>query len=227
MKIKLCENTKNVEKIEKFLDRNLRKVDIEIKGCIGMCKNCEKHVVAKVDGKEIIADSAYGLLKEIRKILKKEDKLDLLRDEELKDAKKEHKAEKSDKDKDKDKDKARQKDKGKDKGKEKGKDKVDNLALEDSVDEAPELYEEEIEAKIVGDQIVLTVPSAEFSLDHMKISLNFGSFGDQNSTYEIVRAKPTADEAAQAVQAKKEAERASVMTFKAPELLGETKEKDR
>ena len=271
MKVNLCKNTKNVDKVEKYLDKNLKKVDIEVKGCIGMCKDCKKNVVAKVDGKEIVADSAYGLLKEIRKVLKKEEKLNLRKEEEMAKSKKKLKEELLDKAKGKDKAKAKEKakDKEKAKGKEKSKDKEKAKGKEKSKDKAKakdkekgkdkdkkkaeliaEMMElidiitedididtedmdldkedidsgnEDIKAKIVGDEIVLTVPTAQFSMDKMKISVNFGSFDDQNSTYEVIRVTPTDEAKAAHQEAKQITEKASVLTFKTPELLGESK----
>lgn len=82
---------------------------------------------------------------------------------------------------------------------------------------------EDIKAKIVGDEIVLTVPTAQFSMDKMKISVNFGSFDDQNSTYEVIRVTPTDEAKAAHQEAKQITEKASVLTFKTPELLGESK----
>ncbi len=259
MKVNLCKNTKNVDKVEKYLDKNLKKVDIEVKGCIGMCKDCKKNVVAKVDGKEIVADSAYGLLKEIRKVLKKEEKLNLRKEEEMAKSKKKLKEELLDKAKGKDKAKAKEKakDKEKAKGKEKSKDKAKAKDKEKGKDkdkkkaeliaEMMELIDiitedididtedmdlekedidsgnEDIKAKIVGDEIVLTVPTAQFSMDKMKISVNFGSFDDQNSTYEVIRVTPTDEAKAAHQEAKQITEKASVLTFKTPELLGESK----
>lgn len=253
MKVNLCKNTKNVDKVEKYLDKNLKKVDIEVKGCIGMCKDCKKNVVAKVDGKEIVADSAYGLLKEIRKVLKKEEKLNLRKEEEMAKSKKKLKEELLDKAKGKDKakakekakDKEKSKDKAKAKDKEKGKDKdkkkaeliaemmelIDIITEDIDIDtedmdldkEDIDSGNEDIKAKIVGDEIVLTVPTAQFSMDKMKISVNFGSFDDQNSTYEVIRVTPTDEAKAAHQEAKQITEKASVLTFKTPELLGESK----
>lgn len=237
MKVNLCKNTKNVDKVEKYLDKNLKKVDIEVKGCIGMCKDCKKNVVAKVDGKEIVADSAYGLLKEIRKVLKKEEKLNLRKEEEMAKSKKKLKEELLDKAKSKDKAKAKDKEKGKDKDKKKAELIAEMMELIDIITEDIDIDtedmdlekedidsgNEDIKAKIVGDEIVLTVPTAQFSMDKMKISVNFGSFDDQNSTYEVIRVTPTDEAKAAHQEAKQITEKASVLTFKTPELLGESK----
>lgn len=98
MKISLCKNNKNVKHTKEFLERNLRKIKIEEKGCLHNCSECKKKVIANVDGKDISGKNEYELLKEIKKILKKNDMLDLLT-EEIKEKAKEVKEEKEKKDK--------------------------------------------------------------------------------------------------------------------------------
>lgn len=222
MKISLCKHSKDVEKTAKFLERNLRKVDIEIKGCIGQCDDCAHNTVAKIDGKDIMAKDAYGLLKEIRKILKKKDKLDLLDEAAMKAMKLEMKG--KDKDKDKDKDKAKAKEKGKDKKKDSDLNRA--VTEQDSPDSISDQAEpaaavEPIEARIVGDQVILTVPNEQFSLDNMQISLNVGTFGGQNSTYEVRKVEKTPDERIQEQEKARDAEKATIMTFSVPDPLSD------
>lgn len=224
MKISLCKHSKDVEKTAKFLERNLRKVDIEIKGCIGQCDDCAHNAVAKIDGKDIMAKDAYGLLKEIRKILKKKDKLDLLDEAAMKAMKLEMKGKDKDKDKDKDKAKAKEKEKGKDKKKDSDLNRA--VTEQDSPDSISDQAEpaaavEPIEARIVGDQVILTVPNEQFSLDNMQISLNVGTFGGQNSTYEVRKVEKTPDERIQEQEKARDAEKATIMTFSVPDPLSD------
>ena len=175
MKIILCEDTRDVEKVAKLLDRNLRKVNIEIKKFPPEYEKFkDTEVVARVDGKVMHSTSAYGLLKEIRKFLKKQDKMNLLDKSEMKKSKKEFKAEK-----------------------EQGKDTFGKE--QKNMDSEKKKNKEEglrvIKANVDGDRIILEAPNEKFSLDDMKISVNFGDFGQENSTYEVVKQKEQAIDA--------------------------------
>lgn len=199
MKIILCENSRDADKTARLLDRNLPKVKIIVKECPeAFEKYKDSQVVAKVDGKLLLADNAYGLLKEIRKFLKKEDKTDLLDEAEMKKAKKDHKAQKEHKEhkehkKNKDhkngekldeklkKNKLKKEQPGKEQEETMDKDQMNRNESEVMGDKA------EIKATIQGDRIVLDAPNEQFSLDDMKISVNFGKFGQENSTYEVLK----------------------------------------
>lgn len=212
MKISLCKNNKGRKKTQDFLERNLRKVKIEEKDCIHMCSDCKKKIVAIVDGKELTAKDDYELLKEIKKILKKTDKLDLLAEEiktEIKVKADKAKADKDKSDKDKtDKKKAGKKRKSSKKAKaahedDQADEEVEDVASDDvfevtyDEDQAAELIEDqaaelpedssEIKAQVKGDELILTLPNETYSLDNLKITVNFGSFGTSDSTYEVVR----------------------------------------
>ncbi len=169
MKIILCEDTRDVEKVAKLLDRNLRKVTIEFKKCPPEYdKYKDTEVVAKVEGKVMHSPNAYGLLKEIRKFLKKEDKLDLLDKSEMKKVKKEFKAEQE-----------REKEK-----------REQNLGGTEPAEKGTGLDDgQAITANLAGDRIILDAPNEQCSLEDLKISVNFGEFGQENSTYEVVKEK--------------------------------------
>lgn len=192
MKISLCKNNKGNKKTKEFLERNLRKVKIDEKDCLGMCSDCKKKVVAIVDGKEISAKDEYTLLKEIKKILKKSDNLDLL----VQDIKKEikEKAEKVKEEKIKDKDKNASKGKESDKVKESKEDKKKAEKSSKSEDKKRK-PEEEVKAEVIGDELILTLPNETYSLSNLKITVNFGSFGTSDSTYEVKKTDEAKDEA--------------------------------
>lgn len=236
MKISLCKHTKDVEKSAKFLERNLRNVKIEIKGCIGQCDDCDKKLVAKIDGKDVQAKDAYGLLKEIRKYLKKKDKLEFLNEEAMKQTKKEMKEAKEAKvAKDaKDAKEAKEDRKAeKEEKKKSGKDSKEQQNKADGEEHETQTTgrnskqsDEPVQAKIEGNEIVLTVPNETFSMDHMKISVHFGSFGQQSSTYEVVKTKKTEEDKLNEKEEAKVREKASVMTFSVPNLLPSEEEPD-
>lgn len=243
MKINLCKRTKDVEKVAKFLDRNLRKVKIEIKDCIGMCDDCDKKVVAKVDGEKVTAKDAYDLLKEIKKILKKADKLDLLDEDEMKKAKKELKQEKSEKDKKKDKKKDNKKDKKKDKSDEKDKkskktrDKSEKKQSDasGSADEQSGYEDLSVESVILEDEVILTVPYQAYSPKGMSVTVRFETFDGDYLSYSLAPEDETEEEASPDEAAEmdikehltrkaieKETDKASVLAFSVPEFLGDT-----
>ena len=85
----------------------------------------------------------------------------------------------------------------------------------------PVAAEEQIEARIVGNQVVLTVPHEQFSLDNMQISLNVGSFGGQNSTYEVKKVEKSQGQRIEEQEKAKNTEKAQVMTFSVPDPLGD------
>lgn len=93
MKISLCKNNKNYKHTMEFLERNLRKINFEVKDCLGECSDCKKKVVIVFDGKKISGKDEYAVFKEIKKILKKKDELDYL-NEEVKEKAKDKKKEK-------------------------------------------------------------------------------------------------------------------------------------
>lgn len=172
MKIILCRGAKDVEKAAKLLDRNLRKVTIDFKKCPPEYEGIiDTEVVAMVDGNVMHATSAYGLLKEIRKYLKKQNKLDLLDKSEMKKTKKEYKVKLELK-------KDQPEGEGKIMDMEKKKKNEDQIVINASLD---------------GDSVVLDAPNEMFSLDHMKISVNFDKFGQENSTYEVVKKEEAID----------------------------------
>ncbi|MFB0918000.1 MAG: DUF1450 domain-containing protein [Clostridiaceae bacterium] len=189
MKISLCKNNKGRKKTKEFLERNLRKVKIDEKDCLGMCSDCKKKVVAVVDGKELAAKDDYTLLKEIKKILKKSDNLDLLVQDiktEIKEKAEKVKEEKIKESKEKDKDKSKGKDSKEDKK------KLEKVSKSEDKKKKPE---EEVKAEVVGDELILTLPNETYSLNNLKITVNFGSFGTSDSTYEVKKAEEVKDEA--------------------------------
>lgn len=244
MKIILCKETKDVEKIAKFLERNLKKVSIEYTECPPeLVEFQNKEVIARVDGRPLHASSAYGILKEIRKYLKKEDKLDLLDESKYRKLKKEHKAEHG-----------QEKEEGKSKNKKRKKENAapeeieiparisgdeiilsvpnETFSLEDmkiSLDfghfgDRSSTYEViksgepgSVAARIEGDEVTLTIPNETFSLDSMKLKINYGKFGDQNSTYEVVKKSADQEKQLQSQQGDLKTERSQVMTFTPPE----------
>lgn len=68
-----CKHNKNKKSTKEFLERNLRKVKFEEKGCIGMCSECKKEPIAVVNGKKISGKDDYELLKKLKKVCKLEE----------------------------------------------------------------------------------------------------------------------------------------------------------
>lgn len=93
MKITLFNSNPDVERVADFLERNLRKAKITVKD-LDDKKVSPGTMTAEVDGKIIEGEGGYKLLKEIKKIVKKDAKVDNLDKEELKKFKEELEMEK-------------------------------------------------------------------------------------------------------------------------------------
>lgn len=74
MLITLCKNNKFNKETKKLLERNLKKVKFDEKGCLGECSACKKGPVVSVDGKIFSGHDAYDLFKKIKKSDKISDK---------------------------------------------------------------------------------------------------------------------------------------------------------
>src|SRR5690606_36455330 len=135
--------------------------------------DCDKKLVAKIDGKDVQAKDAYGLLKEIRKYLKKKDKLEFLNEEAMKQTKKEMKEAKEAKvAKDAKEAKEAKEDRKaeKEEKKKSGKDSKEQQNKADGEEHETQTTgrnskqsDEPVQAKIEGNEIVLTVPNETFS----------------------------------------------------------------
>ena len=71
MKVRLCDKNKGKGKIEKRLNDKFPDVDVKVKKCIDACGDCGKSMVARVDGKKVVAADKDGLYDKIAKKLKK------------------------------------------------------------------------------------------------------------------------------------------------------------
>ncbi len=71
MKVRLCDKNKGKGKVEKRLKEKFPDVDVKVKKCIDVCGDCDKSMVARVDGKKIVAKDKEELHAEIVKKLKK------------------------------------------------------------------------------------------------------------------------------------------------------------
>jgi len=65
MLIQLCKKCSKRKKLAKNILLKYPDSKIEVKSCIGMCKYCQSHAIAKVDGKKIKKKSIKKLLEEI------------------------------------------------------------------------------------------------------------------------------------------------------------------
>ena len=68
MKIKLCKNYPKKKKLIKKLTLNYPSTEIEIKSCIGMCKNCKSKPTAIVDGKKMKKNSIKKFIKVLEQL---------------------------------------------------------------------------------------------------------------------------------------------------------------
>lgn len=67
MKIKLCENYPKKKKFIKKLTENYPSAKIEVRPCIGMCKECRLKPTARVDGKKMKKKSIKKFIKALDK----------------------------------------------------------------------------------------------------------------------------------------------------------------
>ena len=74
MVITLCKKNKYNKETKKLLERNLKKVKFEEKGCLGECSACKKGPIAELEGKTFTGKDPYELLKKIKKSNKISDK---------------------------------------------------------------------------------------------------------------------------------------------------------
>ncbi len=72
MKIRLCDKNKGKGKVEKQLNDKFPDLDVKVKKCIDVCGDCDKSMVARVDGKKVVAEDKDELYEKIVKKLKKD-----------------------------------------------------------------------------------------------------------------------------------------------------------
>lgn len=71
MKVRLCDKNKGKGKVEKRLREKFPDADVKVKKCIDACGDCDKSMVARVDGKKVVAADKDELYDKIAKKLKK------------------------------------------------------------------------------------------------------------------------------------------------------------
>jgi uncharacterized protein YuzB (UPF0349 family) len=74
MKVRLCEKNKGKNKAMNRLTEKLPDLDVKIKKCIDMCGDCDKHRIARVDGKKVVAKDSEELVEKIVSAEKKDRK---------------------------------------------------------------------------------------------------------------------------------------------------------
>jgi uncharacterized protein YuzB (UPF0349 family) len=72
MKVRLCDKNKGKGKIEKRLLDKFPEIDVKVKKCIDVCGDCEKSMVARIDGKKVVAGDKEELYGKIVRKLKKD-----------------------------------------------------------------------------------------------------------------------------------------------------------
>lgn len=65
MKVRLCDRNKGKAKAAKRLKEELPDLDVKVKKCIDICGDCSKAVIARVDGKKVVARDGDDLVEKI------------------------------------------------------------------------------------------------------------------------------------------------------------------